>query len=59
MDSIEVTHYRVYRKRWIQLIVFVLATFSNAITSITLAPIESETSKFYKITSAEVNSLAI
>ncbi|CAF4000304.1 unnamed protein product, partial [Rotaria sp. Silwood1] len=45
--------------RWIQLIVFVLATFSNAITSITFAPIESETSKFYKITSAEVNSLAI
>ncbi|CAF1272919.1 unnamed protein product [Rotaria magnacalcarata] len=59
MDSTEVTHYRAYRIRWIQLIVFVLATFSNAITSITFAPIESETSKFYKITSAEINSLAI
>lgn len=55
----EVTHYRVYRIRWIQLIVYVLGTFANAIISMTFAPIETETATFYNITTTQVNSLAI
>ena len=55
----EVTQYRVYGIRWIQLIVYILATFANALSSMTFAPIESQTSKFYGITTTEVNVLAI
>ena len=59
MDSIEVPTYRVYSIRWIQLLVYIFATFGNAINSITFAPIEAQTSTFYNITTTQVNALAI
>ncbi|CAF1186656.1 unnamed protein product [Rotaria sordida] len=59
MAETEVPTYRVYGIRWIQLIVYVLATFANAMCSMTFSPIEAETSKFYSISTAEVNTLAI
>jgi fucose permease len=59
MGEIETTSYRVYGIRWIQLLVYVLATFSNAIHGMTFVSIESQTSKFYSITTTQVNSLAI
>jgi MFS family permease len=59
MSQNEVTQYRVYRIRWIQLFVYFLANFANAMLSMTFAPIESETSAFYGITTTQVNALAI
>ena len=59
MDGTEATTYRVYSIRWIQLLVFILATFANAINSITFAPIEPQTSTFYGVTTTQVNALAI
>jgi predicted MFS family arabinose efflux permease len=59
MVETETTGYRVYGIRWIQLLVYVLATFGNAIHGMTFAPIESQTSKFYSISTTKVNSLAI
>ena len=53
------THYRVYRIRWIQLLIYVLATFANALLSMTFAPIVSQTTIFYEITITQVNALAI
>jgi predicted MFS family arabinose efflux permease len=53
------TQYRVYGIRWIQLIVYILATFANALSGMTFAPIESQTSKFFNITTTQVNALAI
>ncbi len=59
MTEDESTQYRVYRIRWIQLFVYFLATLSNAIHNMTFAPIESETSAFFDITTTQVNVLAI
>ncbi|CAF4276537.1 unnamed protein product, partial [Rotaria sordida] len=59
MPETGVPTYRVYGIRWIQLIVYVLATFANAMCSMTFSPIESEASKFYSISTAEVNTLTI
>lgn len=59
MNPTETTHYRAYPIRWIQLIIFILATFANAISSMTFAPIETQTSKFFSISTAKVNTLAI
>ena len=59
MESIEATTYRVYPIRWIQLLVYIFATFANAINSITFAPIESQTVSFYSISTTQVNALAI
>jgi predicted MFS family arabinose efflux permease len=59
MTDDEVIQYRVYRIRWIQLFVYFLATFANAIHNMTFAPIESETSAFFGITTIQVNILAI
>ncbi|CAF3664321.1 unnamed protein product [Rotaria sp. Silwood1] len=53
MDVTEVKHYRVYKIRWIQLIVYILTTFANATSAMTFAPIEPQTSKFFNITTAE------
>jgi len=55
----EVENYRVYGIRWIQMIVYILATFANALSGMTFAPIESQTSTFYSITTTQVNALAI
>jgi predicted MFS family arabinose efflux permease len=55
----EAAHYRAYGIRWIQLIVFILATFANALLGMTFAPIESQTAKFYNISTTQVNALAI
>ncbi|UJR11609.1 hypothetical protein I4U23_015791 [Adineta vaga] len=59
MTEVEIINYRVYRSRWLQLFIFVLATFSNAIHNMTFAPIQSQTSIFFNITSTQVNILAI
>ena len=53
----EAVHYRVYSTRWIQLIVYVLVSFANALPSMTFVPIISQTEKFYNITTTEVNIL--
>ncbi len=55
----EAAHYRVYGVRWIELIVYVLATFANALPSMTFVPIVSQTEKFYNITTTEVNVLSM
>jgi len=55
----EVENYRVYGIRWIQMIVYILANFANALSGMTFAPIESQTSIFYSITTTQVNALAI
>ena len=55
----EITNYRVYRMRWIHLLVFVLANFANSISSITFASIESKTAQFFGITTTQVNVLAV
>ena len=57
-DETETT-YRIYRMRWIQLVIYILATFANAINSVTFAPIEKPTTIFYGISAAAVNALAI
>ena len=59
MDETERTNYRVYPIRWVQLIVFVLSTFANALHSMTFAPIEPQTAKVFKISTTEVNALSI
>ncbi|CAF2070859.1 unnamed protein product [Rotaria magnacalcarata] len=59
MATTELTNYRVYRIRWLQLFVYMLVTFSNAFHSITFASIESETAAFFNISSVQVNILAI
>ncbi|CAF4608979.1 unnamed protein product [Rotaria socialis] len=59
MATTELTNYRVYRIRWLQLLVYILVTFSYSFHSMTFAPIESETATFFHITSVQVNSLAI
>ena len=51
--------HRVYGICWIQLLIYVLATFANALTSATFAPIVSQTTLFYSISLTEVNTLAI
>jgi FLVCR family feline leukemia virus subgroup C receptor-related protein len=55
----EVTQYRVYSIRWFQLLIYFLATFANGMLNMTFAPIESETSAFFGITTTQVNALAI
>lgn len=55
----ETIEYRVYRRRWLQLLIYFLATFTNAIHNMTFAPIQSETSEFFHITTTQVNALAI
>ncbi|UJR11855.1 hypothetical protein I4U23_016035 [Adineta vaga] len=55
----EIPQYRVYKIRWIQLLIYILATFTNAISGMTFAPIESQTSKFFSVTTTQVNTLAI
>lgn len=59
MVTDEVIQYRVYRIRWLQLLIYFLATFSNSIHNMTFVPIQSETSQFYNITKMQVNALAI
>jgi FLVCR family MFS transporter 7 len=59
VDDSEITNYRVYRMRWVHLLVFVLATFANAMHSETFVPIESETSQFFGITTTQVDVLAV
>src|SRR5690242_12476796 len=59
MSETEVTVYRVYRIRWLQLLVYFLAAFANSLHNMTFVPIESETATFFNITSTEVNTLAI
>ncbi|CAF1123021.1 unnamed protein product [Adineta ricciae] len=59
MAEPEAANYRVYRARWFQLFIFVLATFSNAIHNMTFAPIQSQTSTFYGLSTLQVNVLAI
>jgi FLVCR family MFS transporter 7 len=59
IDNSEITNYRVYPIRWVHLLVYVLANFANAMNSITFAPIESETSQFFGITTTQVNVLAV
>jgi predicted MFS family arabinose efflux permease len=51
-------HYRVYGIRWIQLLVYVLATLANALHGMTFVPIEKQTAEFYNISTTEVNTLA-
>ncbi|CAF4843782.1 unnamed protein product, partial [Rotaria sp. Silwood1] len=59
MAENEVTNYRVYRIRWIQLLIYVLPILANATHSMTFVPIESQTSIFFGITITQVNALAI
>ena len=59
MTENEVTQYRVYRIRWVQLLVYFLANFANGLPSGTFAPIESETATFFSITTTQVDALAI
>jgi len=59
MAENEEKNYRVYRIRWVHLLIYVLATFSNGMLSITFAPIESQTSEFFGISTIQVNTLAI
>jgi FLVCR family MFS transporter 7 len=59
VDDNEITNYRVYRMRWVHLLVYVLANFANSISSITFAPIESNTAQFFGITTTQVNVLAV
>ncbi|CAF1443023.1 unnamed protein product [Adineta steineri] len=59
MGETDTTNYRVYPSRWIQLIIYVLATFSNALHSMTFSPIQSEASEFYGLSTIQVNVLAI
>jgi predicted MFS family arabinose efflux permease len=54
-----VPQYHVYGIRWIQLLVYFLASFANSIHGMTFAPIESQTKQFYNISTTEVNALAI
>jgi len=54
-----VPQYHVYGIRWIQLLVYFLASFANSIHGMTFAPIESQTKQFYHISTTEVNALAI
>ena len=59
MDSIGASTYRVYSIRWVQLVVYILAMFANAINGITFSPIAPQTCDFYGITITQVNTLAI
>jgi predicted MFS family arabinose efflux permease len=59
MQQNEVIQYRVYGIRWIQLVVYFLATFANALPSGTFVPIESETATFFNISATQVNALAV
>lgn len=54
-----IPHYYAYSIRWIQLLVYCLASFANAIHGMTFAPIESQTKEFFNISTTEVNALAI
>ena len=59
MVETEITPYRVYSIRWIQLLIYVLAAFANTLHGFTFVSIESQTSIFYSITTTEVNILSI
>lgn len=59
MTEPQLNPYRVYPMRWAQLFLYILATFGNAINSVTFAPIEKPTTIFYGISAAQVNALAI
>ncbi|CAF0913073.1 unnamed protein product [Adineta steineri] len=59
MAEREITQYQVYGIRWLQLIIYILATFSNALSGMTFSPIAAQTSKFFNITITQVNSLSI
>ena len=59
MQQNEATQYRVYGIRWIQLLVYFLVTFVNALPSATFVPIESQTTTFFSITTTQVNALAV
>ena len=59
IESNVVSIYRVYPIRWLQLIVYALATFANAFHSITFASIATEVSTFFDITLLQVNILGI
>ena len=53
-----IPHYRVYKIRWIQLLVYSLAIFANALHGMTFVPIESQTNKFFQVSTTQVNLLA-
>lgn len=55
-DSVK---YRVYPMRWAQLLIYFLSTFANGMTSMTFVPIVRQTSKYFQITTNEVNLLSI
>ena len=55
----EAISYRVYPIRWVQLLIFFFANFTNAIHSMTFSAIELQTSIFFGITATQVNVLAI
>ncbi len=59
MGDNDITQYRVYHIRWIQLLVYFLANFANGLPSGTFASIASETSTFFSITTRQVDVLAI
>lgn len=51
--------YKIYFKRWIILIIFMLVSSLNAVIYVTTAPINSLTQQYYNITAEQVNMLAI
>lgn len=53
------SEYRMYGIRWVQMMIYILGTFANSMSGMTFAPIESETSTFFSITTTQVNALAI
>ena len=51
--------YRVYSMRWAQLFIYFLSTFAGGMISMTFVPIIRQTSKYFQITTTEVNLLSI
>ena len=57
--TVQVTsEYRVYSIRWLQLLVYVLATFANALHGMTFVPIIDQTKEYFQISITQVNILA-
>ena len=59
MGDNDITQYRVYHIRWVQLLAYFLANFANGLPTGTFASIASETSTFFSITLSQVDALAI
>ena len=59
MSDSKTTEHRVYRIRWVQLLVYFLANFGNGLQGVTFTAIESDTATFFSITTTKVNALAI